>query len=492
MVLACGVVLHERPTNRRAAGQGNARDEDSDPKDDELAPTRQRRIQQCIPVSGSGPQDPPNVGNFITSTSRVPAATHSPVHPTTHHDQCLFRGTLLEPAPQREIAIKKTWPENRERNFEMIFLTGISRKRHKNIVQMLFAFSNKVGKEQKVCESFVFDFLPDTLASIMKRGKLDTTDIKIYTWQLFNGLRYLSALFVVGPSCNPFQYQIVHRDIKPMNVLLDHMNGLLKIGDFGSAKVVQKVAKSTAYQVTRFYRAPELLLGAEYYNWTVDLWSAGCVVGEMLRGNVLFPGRNGKHQLKLIFLCIGSPTEEDVKLMRVPTRILFEGRVVVGTGLSQLCHGADPQLITLLEKILVYRPKDRLWGPELLKDKAFDSIFQPGAKRQNGQLISTIITAEDIQEMRQDRGTNSKVIMITPAMKQRLDFSCDEIPRKPAKQKLKAYSSRKSPQNREISKLKEDQTQQKQSTSGEPAKAGSDPAQAKSAAALTQEAPVRI
>ncbi|KIH55199.1 hypothetical protein ANCDUO_14650 [Ancylostoma duodenale] len=96
----------------------------------------------------------------------------------------------------------------------------------------------------------------------------------------------------------------------------------------------------------------------------------------MLRGNVLFPGRNGKHQLKLIFLCIGSPTEEDVKLMRVPTRILFEGKVVVGTGLSQLCPGADPQLITLLEKILVYRPKDRLWGPELLKDKAFDSILQ--------------------------------------------------------------------------------------------------------------------
>ncbi|EYB91096.1 hypothetical protein Y032_0210g2126 [Ancylostoma ceylanicum] len=411
------------------------------------------------------------------------------------HKQPIFRGTLLEPGPPREIAIKKTWPENRERNFEMIFLTGISRKRHKNIVQMLFAFSNKVGKEQKVCESFVFDFLPDTLASIIKKGKLDTTDIKIYTWQLFNGLRYLSAhyrrLFVAGPPCYAFQYQIVHRDIKPMNVLLDHANGLLKIGDFGSAKVIHKVAKSTAYQVTRFYRAPELLLGAEYYNWTVDLWSAGCVVGEMLRGNVLFPGRNGRHQLKLIFLCIGSPTEEDVKLMRVPTRILFEGRVVVGTGLSQLCPGADPQLIALLEKILVYRPKDRLWGPELLKDKAFDSILQPGAKRQNGQLVSTIITDEDIKEMRQDRGTNSKVIIITPAMKQRLDFSCDEIPRKPTKQKAKAHSSHKSPQNREVSKAKEESTQKKQSTSSEQTK-GSEPPQAKTAAALTQEAPVRI
>nr|CDJ95880.1 Serine threonine protein kinase-related domain containing protein [Haemonchus contortus] len=133
-------------------------------------------------------------------------------------------------------------------------------------------------------------------------------------------------------------HQIVHRDIKPLNVLIDHPLALLKIGDFGSAKIVRRLMKSTAYQVTRFYRPPELLLGSEYYNWTVDLWSAGCVVGEMLRGNVLFPGRHGRHQLKLIFLCLGSPTDEDVKLMKVPTKIVSNGRVVIGTGLAQDLH----------------------------------------------------------------------------------------------------------------------------------------------------------
>nr|CDJ97700.1 Serine threonine protein kinase-related domain containing protein [Haemonchus contortus] len=145
----------------------------------------------------------------------------------------VYRGTVLEPKPQREIAIKKTWPESkdRERNFEMIFLTGISRKKHKNIVQMIFAFSNRVGKDNKICESFVFDFLPDTLASVIKREVLDDTDIKIYTWQLFNGLRYLSM------------HQIVHRDIKPLNVLIDHPLALLKIGDFGSAKIVRSYNK---------------------------------------------------------------------------------------------------------------------------------------------------------------------------------------------------------------------------------------------------------
>ncbi|KAK6748787.1 hypothetical protein RB195_001425 [Necator americanus] len=391
----------------------------------------------------------------------------------------VYRGTLLEPSPQREIAIKKTWPENRERNFEMIFLTGIGRKKHKNIVQMSFAFSNKGGKNQKICESFVFDFLPDTLASIIKKEKLDITDIKIYTWQLFNGLRYLSA------------YQIVHRDIKPLNLLLDHANGLLKIGDFGSAKVVAKVTKSTAYQVTRFYRPPELLLGSEYYNWTVDLWSAACVVGEMIRGNVLFPGRNRKHQLKLIFLCIGSPTEEDVKLMRVPTRILFNGRVVVGSGLSNLCPNADPQLLALLEKILIYRPKDRLWGPDLLKSPVFESILRPNAKRQNGQLISTIITEEDVREMWEDRGSNSKVIALTRALKQRLDFACDEIPHKASKPKSKA-----SPQSHDTKKQRQEAVQKNQTSQDQVNQAAGEQTglQIKTAAMKTetQEAPVRI
>ncbi|EPB72504.1 kinase domain protein [Ancylostoma ceylanicum] len=209
-------------------------------------------------------------------------------------------GTLLSPGNSpREIAIKKTWPESRDRNFEMIFLTGISRERHKNIVQMIYAFSNK--RDDRICESFVFDFMPDTLGSLIENNTLDLVDMKLYTWQMFNGLQYLCQL------------QIMHRDIKPVNILVDHPPGLLKIGDFGSAKVVRPGMTSTPYQVTRFYRPPELLLGSETYNWTVDIWSAGCVLGEMIKGNVLFPGRDTKHQLKLIRRALGSPTEADLK-----------------------------------------------------------------------------------------------------------------------------------------------------------------------------------
>ena len=85
--------------------------------------------------------------------------------------------------------------------------------------------------------------------------------------------------------------------------------------------------RSTSYQVTRFYRPPELLLDSEYYRYCfvahilfipsyfsclVDVWSAGCCVGEMLKGQPLFCGKDVKNQLKLVVLALGSPTNEDI------------------------------------------------------------------------------------------------------------------------------------------------------------------------------------
>ncbi|CAJ0606583.1 unnamed protein product [Cylicocyclus nassatus] len=325
----------------------------------------------------------------------------------------VYRGTLLSPgnAP-REIAIKKTWPESRDRNFEMIFLTGISREKHKNIVQMIYAFSNK--RDDRICESFVFDFMPDTLGSLIDNNALDFVDIKVYTWQMFNGLQYLCQL------------QIMHRDIKPVNILADHQQGLLKIGDFGSAKVVRPGMSSTPYQVTRFYRPPELLLGSENYNWTVDIWSAGCVLGEMVKGNVLFPGRDTKHQLKLIRRALGSPTEADIRSMKIskPPDPLVER--VAGTGLAALLPSARPDVVYFLSKILLYKPRARLGGKEVLRDPFFDSIFREGAKRSNGQLISRIITSADIAEAHSIDESKVRTKLSSILVKTKLDFSCED------------------------------------------------------------------
>uniref|UniRef100_A0A1I8AQU2 Protein kinase domain-containing protein n=1 Tax=Steinernema glaseri TaxID=37863 RepID=A0A1I8AQU2_9BILA len=307
----------------------------------------------------------------------------------------VYRGTLISPGAPREIAVKKTWPDvgGSHKNLELLMLARISRDRHKNIVQVLFTFQttgpdNKIC-ESMICESMVFAFVPATLAMMVKDigpPHNNLTDIKLYTWQLFNGLYYLA------------KRRIVHRDIKPQNLLIEPATGILKIADFGSAKIIKPNMESTAYQVTRFYRPPELLFEATNYTTTVDIWSAGCVVGEMLRGSVLFPGSCPKDQLTRIMNTIGSPDGDEVIAMHAP--VLLEGERIRPTGFYRLLPHATPECIDFVQRILVYRPKYRLRGRELLLDPFFDELFAPGRRRRNGQLVSSIITPEDIQKLR--------------------------------------------------------------------------------------------
>uniref|UniRef100_A0A9J2PQ03 Protein kinase domain-containing protein n=1 Tax=Ascaris lumbricoides TaxID=6252 RepID=A0A9J2PQ03_ASCLU len=171
----------------------------------------------------------------------------------------VYRGTLLSPAPRREIALKKTWPEiDKEHcrvNLELNILLGLSREKHKNIVQILYTFRSitpdkkenvsyrKHRKTLQICESMVFDYMPTTLSALVKKlgGRHPNyLDIKLYTWQLFNGLMFL------------FHSHICHRDIKPQNLLVEPAIGNLKIADFGSAKVMKRCVQSTSYQVTLY------------------------------------------------------------------------------------------------------------------------------------------------------------------------------------------------------------------------------------------------
>lgn len=98
--------------------------------------------------------------------------------------------------------------------------------------------------------------MPNTLAEVI-RQKLTDLDIRLYTWQIFSGLKYLE------------EHRVVHRDLKPVNILVDHDTGFLKISDFGSVKIIVKGKANNHYQVTRFYRPPELLQKAMEYNCTV-------------------------------------------------------------------------------------------------------------------------------------------------------------------------------------------------------------------------------
>ncbi|CAG9532665.1 unnamed protein product [Cercopithifilaria johnstoni] len=289
----------------------------------------------------------------------------------------VYRGTLLSPGPRKEIALKKTWPNlemNSQANTELKVLLDLGHKRHKNIIE--------------ICETIIFEYLPQTISNIVKQigGKCpDYIEIKLYSWQLFNGLTYLS------------NNHICHRDIKPQNLLIEPFSGMLKIADFGSAKFMKKMTKSTFYQVTRYYRPPELLLKATFYSPQVDVWSGGCVLGEITKGSILFPGKNAQHQFKLVVDALGNPDETE--LMDMKAAILLIDDQIAPHGFKPILPYASEEIIDILQRILVYSPNKRLCGEVLLSDPFFQELFIPNKRRTNGTFISNIITLDDIQEI---------------------------------------------------------------------------------------------
>jgi cyclin-dependent kinase 10 len=96
-----------------------------------------------------------------------------------------------------------------------------------------------------------------------------------------------------------------------MSNLLLTSHGLLKIADFGLARTLSLPGKPmTPNVVTLWYRAPEVLFGEVNYTTAVDLWSAGCIMGELMQHRALLPGNTEQAQLDLIIKLLGTPTEE--------------------------------------------------------------------------------------------------------------------------------------------------------------------------------------
>lgn len=166
---------------------------------------------------------------------------------------------------------------------------------HKNLMGLLDVF----GHMSNV--SLVFDFMDTDLEVIIKDNTiiLTTANIKSYIIQTLQGLEYLHMNW------------ILHRDLKPNNLLVNS-NGVLKIGDFGLAKLYGSPNRINTHQVvTRWYRAPELLFGAKQYSVCIDMWAVGCILAELLLRVPFLPGESDLDQLTKIFQVFGNPTEEN-------------------------------------------------------------------------------------------------------------------------------------------------------------------------------------
>lgn len=172
---------------------------------------------------------------------------------------------------------------------------------------------------------------------------------------------------------------ILHRDLKPGNLLVN-ANCDLKICDFGLARTgIGSGQFMTEYVVTRWYRAPELLLCSDNYGTSIDVWSVGCIFAEILGRKPIFPGTECLNQLKLIINILGSPQEADIEFIdNVKARKYIKSLPFTrGIHLSHLYPHADPLAIDLLQKMLVFDPTKRITVVEALQHPYMSGLYDP-------------------------------------------------------------------------------------------------------------------
>lgn len=171
---------------------------------------------------------------------------------------------------------------------------------------------------------------------------------------------------------------VLHRDIKPSNILLN-ANCDLKICDFGLARggCGLETHELTEYVVTRWYRAPEIMLNCLDYTEAVDVWAVGCILAEMLQREPLLPGKDYIHQLKLIIRFLGTPKQEDTAFVKNAKAMRFLARLPISKGvkLSEALPDANPDALDLLDRMLVFNPEQRISVSEALQHPYLSSFY---------------------------------------------------------------------------------------------------------------------
>ena len=217
-----------------------------------------------------------------------------------------------------------------------------------------------------------------------KKPLLSEEDIKGIMLQILTGLAEIH------------NNGILHRDLAPSNILITK-NGIIKIGDFGLSRFIASPGKPlTQGVITIFYRAPEICFGAKYYSFSIDIWSAGCILAEMLLSKVLFQGRDDLEILTQIFTLLGVPNDSnwpDAKQLESYTP--FKGGPPIT--IKKKFEDFSEECKDLLEKMLVLDPNKRISANEALKHPYFTTEPLPSGKEKIAEIVKLYLNTNKQQ-----------------------------------------------------------------------------------------------
>jgi len=248
--------------------------------------------------------------------------------------------------------------------------------KHENIVELREAFRRK-GKLY-----LVFEYVEKNLLEILEQqpSGLPPELVRRYIYQLCRAINW----------CH--EHDVVHRDIKPENLLInpDHS---LKLCDFGFARTVTAKNRGdlTDYVATRWYRAPELLLGDTGYGKSVDVWAIGCIMGELTDGQPLFPGESEIDQLYVIQKVMGPLTPEQTEMFLRNPRFLglkFPDMSRPETLEKRYVGKLTKKALSFMKGLLIMDPSKRLGSQDALQHSYFDGLREEHEQQVQATLSS--------------------------------------------------------------------------------------------------------
>ncbi|XP_020281716.1 putative serine/threonine-protein kinase C05D10.2 [Pseudomyrmex gracilis] len=302
----------------------------------------------------------------------------------------------IEKKKKETVAVKKIFDAFRnqtdaQRTFrEIIFLLSFAN--HENIIKLIGL--HKADNDRDIY--LVFEYMETDLHNVIKRGNILKDIHKVFImYQLFKAIKYIHS------------GNVIHRDLKPSNVLLNAQCHC-KIADFGLARSVTQNGENdgdagsdptlTDYVATRWYRAPEILIASKRYTKGIDMWSLGCILGEMLLGKPLFPGSSTINQVERIMATLPPPTDEDLMSVSAGygTNLLEKTPSGPRRSLRDLLPEVSEKALNLISNLIVFNPTQRLTAVEALEHPYVADFHRRGNEPEKGSSVVPLLS-DDVQ-----------------------------------------------------------------------------------------------